>query len=193
MSAPAGVPEDLETLSAMLEDMGEDVERVAEQVIDQWEAGLLTLAAAIAALSIVVQTAIRQAGIVGAAHTAASLTAHGLRPAATLPASALASRLEPARLTAAAASVLEDNTDPRPAARRLAHTETAHAAREAQISAAGESPDAGRVIGWRRVLDSDACPTCRAWSAGGRVLPLSSKMATHPNCDCTRELVYADE
>lgn len=187
--------EDLENLTARVEEMGDNVAAVADQVLAEYEAGALTLAAAIAALGIILHTANRQAAIVAAASVATTLTAAGLTPATAAPAAAeLARRLDRDRLTAAVETVMADE-DPTPALHRLARTEVAHTAREAQERAILDAPAAtqDRIIGWRRRLDSDPCPTCRAWSAGGRILPIGGKMATHPNCGCTREIVYASE
>lgn len=187
-------PEDLEDLSARVDEMGGNVADVADQVLAEYAAGTLTLSAAIAALGIILHTANRQAAIVAAASVATSLTAAGL-PSVPVspPAAALARRLDRDRLTAAVSTVMADE-DPAPALHRLARTEVAHTAREAQVEALEAAPEAARsvIVGWRRRLDSDPCPTCRAWSAGGRVLPIGAKMATHPNCGCTREIVYGD-
>lgn len=188
-------PEDLENLTARVEDMGDNVERVADQVLAEYEAGALTLAAAIAALGIILHTANRQAAVVAAASVASSLAAAGIVvPAVAASPATIARRLDRDRLTDAVQTVMAED-DPAGPLHRLARTEVAHTAREAQLSAVESAPAAARrrIIGWRRRLDSDPCPTCRAWAAGGRVLPFPGKMATHPNCECTRELVYADE
>lgn len=187
--------EDLENLTARVEEMGDNVADVADQVLAEYAAGALTLAAAISALGIILHTANRQAAIVAAASVASTLAVAGLPAAPAAPAAAvLARRLDRDRLTAAVDTVMDDE-DPAPALHRLARTEVAHTAREAQEQAILDAPAEARdkIIGWRRRLDSDPCPTCKAWSAGGRVLPIGAKMATHPNCGCTREIVYASE
>lgn len=188
-------PEDLENLTERVEAMGDNVERVADQVLAGYEAGALDLAMAIAALGIIVQTANRQALTVAAASVATTLRAAGLEPADLAPVSAMLSRrLDRDRLTDAVRVVMADE-DPAPALHRLARTEVAHTARQAQAAAVDSAPASTRrrIVGWRRRLDSDPCETCRAWADGGRVLPYPGTMATHPNCGCTRELVYADE
>lgn len=52
-----------------------------------------------------------------------------------------------------------------------------------------QKPERG-IIGWRRVLNADACELCRWWYRGGYVYPPERLMRTHISCQCAQEVVF---
>lgn len=73
---------------------------------------------------------------------------------------------------------------------RLAESEPVATAQRVAVEVMDAQPE---VIGWRRVLDADACNLCQFLWRGGRVYRTTTPFQRHPNCNCQPEPVLADK
>lgn len=154
-----------------------------------YQAGRLTADALVAVVAAYVAAGNSAAAVLADLSLSAAVTVQTGQAAAPLGISRPLD--DPARLTLAARTILDDLTahpdhDAALAAAqtrflRLAESEIKEAAARAYSAAVKESR---HVTGWTRGISGSACQLCRWWSRGGQVWPDDHPMPTHKGCTC---------
>lgn len=135
-----------------------------------------------------------RAATVADAAVAAALTAQLRRPVPPVGFPLISGQ---SRLREAVRTVLTDPVDYPQTAGELAESRAVRLGRLARAEPAGAAQNAVHevmqrqpVSGWRRSVNSGACPLCRRW-ADGKLRRPSVRMARHIGCSCIQQPVAA--
>ena len=133
------------------------------------------------------------AGVDAEALARHQVAAWGL-PLPKVPAAALAHGLDRNRLTDAMGTVIgridpEDAETVAVASRAVSQVAAAEAMESARSVFRAAVTGTGRVRGWVRQTEADACELCDWWARDGKVWPVDHDMPTHPGCACAQEFV----
>lgn len=139
------------------------------------EAGTIDRAGFVARAAAVIATANARATTLADVALATTISVQLRR---VVPALGIAPTDDVARLTAAAATVVDLGTIGR--AVRLGRSEPLDTAARVYSAGIRESP---HVVGWERQTSGTACELCASWATAG-ILPDTVEMNTHKGCSC---------
>lgn len=133
------------------------------------------------------------AGVDAEALARHQVAAWGL-PLPEVPAAALSHWLDRNRLTDAMGTVVGridpgDESTVAVASRAVAKVASAESLESARSVFRAAVTGTGRVRGWVRQTEADACDLCQWWERDGKVWPVDHDMPTHPGCACAQEFV----
>ena len=178
------------TYQDTLDRVSAETEEEVDRILDRFEAGAITEAAAVALIARIIWIGQSKGAAIADLSLAAELSVRSrvpVPPAGVRNKNTLAQVEKAVRTTFTTA---EGGESFRMRVRRLAGNEPQYVAKQAHSEALARSP---RVEGWVRGLDADPCELCIWWSRDGRVWPKGYPLQHHKGCQCTQVPVLRDK